>query len=115
YFDSGFGRPSKELYTSLGVLLFQQINDLTDDEACNQLAAAQLKLDSGSAITPSLTQVIKNCPILRLYFFMFIRELINPTLTEWRFNINKINTSTNIILTTDFYYHFLPVKRLRGN
>jgi hypothetical protein len=26
------------LYTSLGVLLFQQINDLTDDEACQQLA-----------------------------------------------------------------------------
>ena len=38
YFDSGFGRPSKELYTSLGVLLFQQINDLTDEEACQQLA-----------------------------------------------------------------------------
>jgi len=38
YFDSGFGRPSKELYTSLGVLLFQQTNDLTDEEACQQLA-----------------------------------------------------------------------------
>jgi hypothetical protein len=38
FFDAGFGRPTKELYTSLGTLLFQQINDLTDEEACNQLA-----------------------------------------------------------------------------
>lgn len=38
YFDSGFGRPTKEIYTSLGVLLFQQMNDLTDEEACQQLA-----------------------------------------------------------------------------
>ncbi|MBU4446262.1 transposase, partial [bacterium] len=38
FFDAGFGRPTKEIYTSLGVLLFQQMNDLTDEEACNQLA-----------------------------------------------------------------------------
>lgn len=38
FFDAGFGRPSKEIYTSLGVLLFQQMNDLTDEEACQQLA-----------------------------------------------------------------------------
>jgi hypothetical protein len=38
YFDSGFGRPTKEIYTSLGVLLFQQMNDLSDEEACQQLA-----------------------------------------------------------------------------
>ncbi len=38
FFDAGFGRPTKEIYTSLGVLLFQQMNDLTDEEACQQLA-----------------------------------------------------------------------------
>ncbi|MBU1633948.1 transposase, partial [bacterium] len=30
--------PTKEIYTSLSVLLFQQMNDLTDEEVCQQLA-----------------------------------------------------------------------------
>ncbi|MBU0710413.1 transposase [bacterium] len=38
FFDAGFGRPTKEIYTSLSVLLFQQMNDLTDEEVCQQLA-----------------------------------------------------------------------------
>ena len=38
FFDSGFGRPTKELYTVLGVLVLQQTFDLTDEEACDQLA-----------------------------------------------------------------------------
>lgn len=38
YFTDGFGRPSKELYTVLGALVFQQTFDLTDEEACDQLA-----------------------------------------------------------------------------
>lgn len=38
YFTEGFGRPSKELYTVLGALVFQQTFDLTDEEACDQLA-----------------------------------------------------------------------------
>lgn len=37
-FKEDFGRPTKELYTVLGVLLLQQAHDLTDDEAVNQLA-----------------------------------------------------------------------------
>lgn len=37
-FTDGFGRPTKELYTVLGVLVFQQTFDLTDEEACDQLA-----------------------------------------------------------------------------
>lgn len=37
-FKEGFGRPTKELYTVLGVLLLQQAHDLTDDETINQLA-----------------------------------------------------------------------------
>ncbi len=38
FFTEGFGRPSKELYTVLGALVFQQTFDLTDEEACDQLA-----------------------------------------------------------------------------
>jgi len=37
-FTDGFGRPTKELYTVLGVLVFQQTFDLTDEETCDQLA-----------------------------------------------------------------------------
>ena len=37
FFREGFGRPTKELYTVLGVLLFQQMMDLSDSEAINQL------------------------------------------------------------------------------
>jgi len=38
FFQHDFGRPTKELYTVLGVLVFQQTFDLTDEEACNQFA-----------------------------------------------------------------------------
>lgn len=37
-FSEGEGRPTKELYTALGVCLLQQMHDLTDDETINQLA-----------------------------------------------------------------------------
>lgn len=38
FFHKGFGRPTKELYTVLGTLLFQQAMDLTDTEAIEQLS-----------------------------------------------------------------------------
>ncbi|MDY0132773.1 MAG: transposase [Desulforegulaceae bacterium] len=38
YFNSGFGRPTKELHTVLGILIIQQMFDLTDEETVNQLA-----------------------------------------------------------------------------
>ena len=38
HFADGIGRPSKELYTVLGVLLLQQTMDLTDKAAIEQLA-----------------------------------------------------------------------------
>jgi hypothetical protein len=38
FFSETFGRPTKELYSALGVLLLQQIHDLTDEETVAQLA-----------------------------------------------------------------------------
>jgi hypothetical protein len=38
YFSETFGRPTKELYTALGVLLLQEVLDLTDEETISQLA-----------------------------------------------------------------------------
>jgi hypothetical protein len=38
FFSDTFGRPTKELYTALGVLLLQQVHDLTDEETVSQLA-----------------------------------------------------------------------------
>lgn len=38
YFDETFGRPSKELYSSIGALILQQIHDLTDEETVRQYA-----------------------------------------------------------------------------
>jgi hypothetical protein len=38
FFSDVMGRPTKELYTVLGVLFLQQSFDLNDDEACSQLA-----------------------------------------------------------------------------
>jgi hypothetical protein len=38
FFNETFGRPTKELYTALGVLLLQQIHDLSDEETVSQLA-----------------------------------------------------------------------------
>jgi len=38
FFNDGFGRPTKELHTALGVLILQQAFDLTDKETVNQLA-----------------------------------------------------------------------------
>lgn len=38
FFDSSFGRPSKELYSKLGALILQQSFDLTDEETVQQYA-----------------------------------------------------------------------------
>jgi hypothetical protein len=38
FFNKAFGRPTKELYTMLGVVLLQQTHDLTDEETIHQLA-----------------------------------------------------------------------------
>jgi len=38
FFNDGFGRPTKEMYTVLGALLLQQAHDLTDEETVNQVA-----------------------------------------------------------------------------
>jgi hypothetical protein len=38
FFNETFGRPTKELYTALGVLVLQQVHDLTDEETVMQLA-----------------------------------------------------------------------------
>ena len=38
FYDDGFGRPTKEMYTALGLLILQQMHDLTDEEAVDQLA-----------------------------------------------------------------------------
>ncbi len=38
YFSETYGRPTKELYTALGVLLLQEILDLTDEDTVSQLA-----------------------------------------------------------------------------
>jgi hypothetical protein len=38
YFNASFGRPTKELYSVLGVLLLQQAFDLTDQETVEQLS-----------------------------------------------------------------------------
>jgi hypothetical protein len=37
-FDEAFGRPTKEMYTTLGALIFQQMLDLDDEETVEQLA-----------------------------------------------------------------------------
>ena len=37
-FNEDLGRPTKELYTALGLLILQQMHDLTDEEAVDQLA-----------------------------------------------------------------------------
>jgi hypothetical protein len=37
-FHDSFGRPTKEMYTTLGALIFQQMFDLTDEETVEQLA-----------------------------------------------------------------------------
>ena len=38
FFDAGLGRPTKELYTVQGVLILQQMHDLSDEETVQQLA-----------------------------------------------------------------------------
>lgn len=38
HFSADAGRPTKELFTALGVLILQQMNDLTDNDTVDQLA-----------------------------------------------------------------------------
>lgn len=41
FFTSGFGRPTKELYSVTGALVLQQMHDLTDEQTVSQLAFNQ--------------------------------------------------------------------------
>ena len=41
YFCPNFGRPTKELYSAIGVLILQQMHDYSDNEAVSQLAFNQ--------------------------------------------------------------------------
>ena len=41
YFTEGFGRPTKELYMALGVIILQQAHDITDEETLCQLAFSE--------------------------------------------------------------------------
>ena len=38
FFSESFGRPTKELYSALGIMVLQQAFDLTDTEACDQFS-----------------------------------------------------------------------------
>lgn len=38
FYRSGFGRPSKEMYSAMGSVILQQMHDLTDEETVRQLA-----------------------------------------------------------------------------
>jgi len=38
YYERDMGRPTKELYAMMGVMILQQMKDLTDDEAVRQFA-----------------------------------------------------------------------------
>jgi hypothetical protein len=37
-YTDGFGRPSKEIFAALGVLILQQLHDLTDEEIIPQFS-----------------------------------------------------------------------------
>ena len=41
FFTSGFGRPTKELYSVTGALILQQMHDLTDEQTVSQMAFNQ--------------------------------------------------------------------------
>ncbi len=72
FFNCGFGRPSKELHTVIGVLILQQTHDMTDAEAVGQLAfniqwqyALNIFEESDSAKYMSL-KTLQICAILLL-------------------------------------------------
>ena len=57
FFREDFGRPSKELYTLLGVLLFQQTMDLNDIDTIEQLSFNiqwHYAITRGSALVSSI-------------------------------------------------------------
>lgn len=41
FFASGFGRPTKELYSTVGAIVLQQMHDLTDEQTVSQVAFNQ--------------------------------------------------------------------------
>lgn len=111
-FADGFGRPIKELYTVLGVLVLQQSRDLTDEETLNELAfntqwhyALNITEESDSAkyMSPKTlwnmrTMVVENaldvvlfeCITKRALFSTStptcsgsIRCILNPTCAVW--------------------------------
>jgi hypothetical protein len=131
-FKEDRGRPTKELYTVLGVLLLQQAHDLTDDETVNQLAfniqwhyALNITDESDSSkymchkILWTMRQIVTEKSLDTIVFDRFtdkLAELFNSNIDNQR--IDSVHIKSNMrrlgricIFTSTIHKFLINLKR----
>ena len=97
HFNSSFGRPTKELYTVIGALLFQQAFDLTDQETIEQLSfniqwhyALNIYGQSDEATYMSLKTLWNNRDLVSQHG---LEKIIFQTITDKLANVFGVDTT----------------------
>lgn len=98
FFNDGFGRPTKELHTVLGILVIQQILDLTDEEAVSQLSfniqwhyALNITEESDSAkyFSPKTLWNMRNIAVENELDFILFEDIKNKLATVFKVNTDQ--------------------------
>jgi hypothetical protein len=101
FFEKEFGRPTKELHTVLGTLIFQQMFDLTDNEACDQLTF-NIQWHYALNITQESDSAKYICPktlwnMRRILINNRLDELLFGSVTKQLADTFKVNTDNQRI------------------
>lgn len=96
YFNSDFGRPTKELHTVLGTLIIQQMFDLTDEETVSQLAF-NMQWHYALNLTEESDDAKYICPktlwnMRKIVIENALDELLFSNITKHLVNIFNVNT-----------------------
>ena len=115
-FNEGFGRPTKELYTAIGVTILQQIHDLPDEKAIESLAFSE-QWHYALDITGESDDEKYLCEkTLRTYRKLLIKEkldvVIFETMTDELLKCFNVDTSKQRLDSSHIYSNMRNLRRL---
>ena len=117
HFAEDMGRPSKELYTAIGVLILQQLQDISDDKVTDELAfniAWHYALDITDGSDASMYMSERT---VRKYRQLVIKEgldgILFNTLTDALIKEFQVNTSKQRLDSTHIQSNMRNLGRIR--
>ena len=117
YFTEDMGRPSKELYTAIGVLMLQQLQDISDDKVTDELAFNiawhyALDITDGSDASMYISE-----RTVRKYRQLVIKEgldgILFNTLTDTLIKEFQVDTSKQRLDSTHIQSNMRNLGRIR--